>query len=155
MITTFAVERQTVHQIVREALRCAALESTPNEAIDVLSDALTLLDRIMSERGLSPAGAYRYKQINRRLMMQRRQPCRLCRKRAYMATAWIYDRDYHRFEVHRVKAEEVKTLTVAGETLVWKDDDVVAFIDGGRVTPWRTGQVQRIEECESPRSMFV
>ncbi len=36
-----SVSRQSVHQIVREALRCAALEPTPNEAIDVLGDALT------------------------------------------------------------------------------------------------------------------
>lgn len=54
MINTIEkLNQQSIHQIVREAFRCAALESTPNEAIDVLSDALALLDRIASERDLT------------------------------------------------------------------------------------------------------
>jgi hypothetical protein len=53
METAYSTGKTSVHQIVREALRCAALESTPNEAIDVLGDALTLLDRIVAERGLA------------------------------------------------------------------------------------------------------
>ncbi|MFP3709726.1 hypothetical protein SB783_37565 [Paraburkholderia sp. SIMBA_009] len=72
-----------------------------------------------------------------------------------MATAWIYDRDYHRFEAHRVTPAEVRALAASGETLVCSDGDALAFIDSGRVMPWLPGQVQRIDGCEFPRGMFV
>jgi hypothetical protein len=45
-------QSQTLKQIIRNALRGAANESTPNGAIDVLGDALTRLAKIVQERGL-------------------------------------------------------------------------------------------------------
>lgn len=52
MKPSMSLQSQSVHKIVREALQRAALEPTPNAAIDVLGDALARLDRMVSKREL-------------------------------------------------------------------------------------------------------
>jgi hypothetical protein len=46
-------QSQSFQKIIRDALRGAAVESTPNGAIDVLGDALTRLAKLMNERGFA------------------------------------------------------------------------------------------------------
>jgi hypothetical protein len=50
--TARSEQSQSIHEIIRNALRCAAVASTPNGAIDLLGDALTQLDKIVSDRGM-------------------------------------------------------------------------------------------------------
>jgi len=43
---------ESLHQIIRDALRFAAVEPTPNGAIDILGDALARVGQIATELGL-------------------------------------------------------------------------------------------------------